>query len=130
MIILKKFKPTLADDESLLGPTAGRGSDGKVVVAKGRNRDQIPRVAAKRRQVVPGGQQAGGGCSGMGGEKEADYQTPGKKRYEEKVATWLDRSTSLSPRDSAISGQVQVTVRASVLGRSASLLTRRVVRTK
>lgn len=45
----------------------------------------------------------------MGGEREADYQTPGKKRYEEKAATWLDRSTSLSPRDSAISGQVQVT---------------------
>lgn len=32
----KKIKPTAAD-QSLLGPTAGRGSDGEVVAAKGRN---------------------------------------------------------------------------------------------
>ena len=84
---------------------------------------------AKRRQVAPDGHQAGRGSSGMGGRRQIIRQLE-KRDTEEKVATWLERSISLSPRDSATSGWVQVTDQASELGRSASLLTRRVMRTK
>lgn len=79
--------------------------------------------------MAPDGHQAGRGSSGMGGRRQTIRQLE-KRDTEEKVATWLEHSISLSPRDSAISGWVQVTDQASALGRSASLLTRRVVRTR